>query len=94
MVALADVALSGHKSFLGSDSAPHLVGDKQSDCGCAGVYNAHKLIEILADFFDFNNSLPTLEKFVSTNGADFYNVPYNKKNYTLKRKRLNSSVYR
>ena len=90
MVALADVALSGHKKFfLGSDSAPHLVGDKQSDCGCAGVYNAHKLIEILADFFDFNNNLPTLEKFVSTNGADFYNVPYNnKKLYFEKKKSL------
>ena len=47
----------GIKIFLGSDSALHLVEDKQSDCGCAGVYNAHKLIEILADFFDFNNSL-------------------------------------
>ena len=80
MIALADVALSGHeKFFLGSDSAPHLVGEKQSACGCAGVYNAHKLIEILADFFAFNNSLPNFEKFVSTNGADFYNVPYNKK---------------
>ena len=44
----------GIKNFLGSDSAPHLVGDKQSDCGCAGVYNAHKLIDILAEFFDFN----------------------------------------
>ena len=38
------------KNFLGSDSAPHLVGDKQSDCGCAGVYNAYKLIDILAEF--------------------------------------------
>ena len=88
MVALADVALSGHKKFfLGSDSAPHLVGDKQSDCGCAGVYNAHKLIEILADFFDFNNSLSTLEKFVSTNGADFYNVTYNKKKLYFEKKK-------
>ena len=80
MIALADVALSGHKKFfLGSDSAPHLVGDKQSDCGCAGVYNAYKLIDILAEFFELNNSLTAFEKFVSTNGADFYNVPYNKK---------------
>ena len=62
-----------------------MVGEKQSDCGCAGVYNAYKLIDILAEFFELNNSLTAFEKFVSTNGADFYNVPYNKKNYTLKK---------
>ena len=65
------------------------MGDKQSDCGCAGVYNAHKLIDILAEFFDFNKCLSNFEKFVSTNGADFYNVSYNnKKLYFEKNKSL------
>eukprot|EP00965_Chrysotila_dentata_P060542 2006599-Pleurochrysis_carterae.AAC.2 len=29
--------------FLGTDSAPHAVGRKQSACGCAGVFSAHSV---------------------------------------------------
>ncbi len=89
MIALSNVALSGHKKFfLGSDSAPHLIGDKQSDCGCAGVYSAKYLIEILVQFFDNNNSLSNFEKFVSKNGANFYDVSFNKKKLFLERSRI------
>ncbi|MDC6451828.1 dihydroorotase, partial [Alphaproteobacteria bacterium] len=36
---LVKVAISGNpKFFLGTDTAPHLVHDKQSDCGCAGIF--------------------------------------------------------
>lgn len=89
MIALSNVALSGHKKFfLGSDSAPHLIGDKESNCGCAGVYSAKYLIEILANFFDTNNCLSNFENFVSKNGANFYNVPFNKKKLLLERSKI------
>jgi dihydroorotase len=89
MIALSNVALSGHKKFfLGSDSAPHLIEDKQSDCGCAGVYSAKYLIEILVQFFDVNNSLSNFENFVSKNGAIFYGVPFNKKKLLLERGKI------
>ena len=40
--ALIRVATSGsHKVFLGTDSAPHAQGDKESACGCAGCFSHH-----------------------------------------------------
>ncbi len=39
--ALVKAATSGSaKFFLGTDSAPHAKSAKESDCGCAGMYNA------------------------------------------------------
>ena len=34
--------------FLGTDSAPHAVGRKESACGCAGVFSAHCALELCA----------------------------------------------
>ena len=40
-MALRAAATSGSpKFFLGTDSAPHAVGAKESACGCAGIFNA------------------------------------------------------
>ena len=40
--ALLEAATSGNpRFFLGTDSAPHDTGSKESPCGCAGVYTAH-----------------------------------------------------
>ena len=77
--ALLQAALSGNpKFFLGTDTAPHLTKDKESACGCAGVFNATYSIQILTQLFDNENSLHNLEKFTSINGAYHYNLKTNK----------------
>ena len=44
--ALIAAATSGSpKFFLGTDSAPHYQNEKESACGCAGIFSAHAAIE-------------------------------------------------
>ena len=74
-----------NKFFLGTDTAPHLKTDKESACGCAGVFNATNCISILAEVFERNNSLKMLESFVSINGARHYNCETNKEKLKLKK---------
>jgi len=82
--ALVKVAISGNqKFFLGTDTAPHLTTDKESACGCAGVFNSTYCLPILAQIFDNENSLPNLEKFISKNGAKHYNLNINKEKIRL-----------
>ena len=70
-IALVKAATSGNKKFfLGTDTAPHTIKNKESSCGCAGVFNATYCLSILAQIFDQNNSLNNLEKFVSYNGPN------------------------
>ena len=70
--------MSGNpKFFLGTDTAPHLTKDKESACGCAGVFNATYCIQILTQLFDNENALSNLEKFISKNGANHYNLRIN-----------------
>ena len=76
--ALVKVATSGNpKFFLGTDTAPHLIQDKESACGCAGVFNATYCLSILAQIFENEQSISKLEKFVSINGANHYNLRLN-----------------
>lgn len=75
----------GNKFFLGTDSAPHAVGAKESACGCAGVFTAHAAVELYAEIFDKEGCLDVLEAFCSHNGADFYGLPRNTRRLTLKR---------
>lgn len=76
--ALKKAAMSGKKNFfLGTDSAPHIEANKLSCCGCAGIFNSPVAIEIITEIFEENNCLHNLEKFVSTNGCDCYDLPYN-----------------
>ncbi|MDC0092731.1 dihydroorotase [Alphaproteobacteria bacterium] len=83
---LLKAATSGSdKFFLGTDTAPHLREDKENKCGCAGVFNATYCISILAELFDKYNSIQTLEKFVSVNGANHYRCPINKEKIKLKK---------
>lgn len=65
------------KFFLGTDSAPHPRGAKESTCGCAGVYSAHAALELYAEIFDTAGRLDRLEAFASHRGADFYGLPRN-----------------
>ena len=82
--ALLKVATNGNsKFFLGTDTAPHFISDKESACGCAGIFNATYCIPILAQLFDNENALPQLESFISKNGAKHYNLNINKEKITL-----------
>jgi dihydroorotase len=85
-IALVEAATSGSpKFFLGTDSAPHPAHLKEHALGCAGCYTAHAAIELYAEAFDRAGALDKLEAFASFNGADFYGVPRNKEQITLKR---------
>jgi dihydroorotase len=84
--ALVKVATSGNpKFFLGTDSAPHPQGAKESCCGSAGMYTAHAALELYAEAFEAANALDKLEGFASHFGADFYGLPRNKGKVTLRR---------
>lgn len=72
--------------FLGTDSAPHPRGAKESDCGCAGIYTAHAAIELYAEAFANAGALDRLEAFASHRGADFYGLPRNNDKIVIERR--------
>lgn len=85
-VALLQAATSGNpKFFIGTDSAPHAVGAKESACGCAGIFTGHAAIELYAEAFDSVGCLDKLEGFCSVYGAQFYGLPLNSKRIRLVR---------
>ena len=85
-LALRQAAVSGDaKFFLGTDSAPHPIHDKEKDCGCAGIFSAPAALEIYAQVFDEEHALDQLEDFASLNGPRFYGLPPNEERITLKR---------
>jgi dihydroorotase len=85
-IALRRAATSGDPQFfLGTDTAPHSVADKESACGCAGCFTAPTAIELYAQVFDEENVLDRLEAFASLNGPAFYGLPVNKDSITLER---------
>ncbi len=82
--AVIAAATSGNpKFFLGTDSAPHARGKKESDCGCAGIYTAHIALELYAEAFARADKLDKLEAFASFYGPDFYGLPRNIDSVTL-----------
>ena len=86
--ALIKVATNGNrKFFLGTDTAPHLKGDKENACGCAGVFNASYCMSILAQIFEHYKCLQNLEKFTSINGAQHYEIPINKEKIVIKKEK-------
>ncbi|MGB0846141.1 MAG: dihydroorotase [Thiolinea sp.] len=85
-LALVEAVTSGDKRFfLGTDSAPHLDGAKESACGCAGIFNVANTISIVAQVFENAGALDKLEGFLSLNGAAFYGLPPNKRQMILQR---------
>ena len=85
--ALVDAVCSGHPAFfLGTDSAPHAIGRKESACGCAGCYTAPVALQLYAEVFDANGALDKLEGFASLNGPAFYGLPPNEDRLTLVRR--------
>ena len=86
-LALRKAATSGSdKFFLGTDTAPHAQGAKESACGCAGVYNAPVAMESYAMTFDEENALDKLEGFASLHGPKFYGMPVNEARVALQRR--------
>ena len=63
--------------FIGTDSAPHAIGNKENSCGCAGCYSAHAALELYAEAFEKAGMLQRLEAFCSINGPAFYGVAPN-----------------
>lgn len=85
-VAVRKAATSGSpKFFLGTDTAPHARGKKESACGCAGIFNAPFALESYASVFEEDGALDQLEAFASVNGANFYGLPLNDTSITLER---------
>ena len=83
-LALRHAAVSGEACFfLGTDSAPHARARKESDCGCAGVFNAPRALEAYAQVFAEEGALDRFEAFASLNGPAFYGLPANEERLTL-----------
>jgi dihydroorotase len=83
---LAAATSDDPRFFLGTDSAPHARGAKESGCGCAGVFSAPAAIELYARAFEEAGRLDRLEAFASFRGADFYRLPRNRDRITLERR--------
>lgn len=76
--ALQDIVASGHhRFFLGTDSAPHAIGKKETACGCAGCYTAPIALPLYAQTFEDLGILDRLEAFASFFGPDYYGLPRN-----------------
>jgi len=85
--ALRRAAVSGHaKFFLGTDTAPHAIGRKESACGCAGIFNAPFAMQSYAKVFEEEGALDKLERFAALNGPQFYGLPINETTLTLTRR--------
>ena len=84
--ALIKAATSGSsRFFLGTDSAPHSTGKKETSCGCAGCYTAYAAIELYATAFEQAAALDKLEAFASHYGPDFYGLARNTDTITLRK---------
>lgn len=81
---LIKAATSGNpKFFMGSDSAPHAKNNKETSCGCAGIYTGHASLELYTTVFEQNHALDKLENFCSKFGANFYQLTANQAQITL-----------
>lgn len=86
-IALQRAATRGNpKFFAGTDSAPHAVDQKESSCGCAGIYSAPFALSLYASCFDELEKIDKLELFVSRFGAEFYQLPLNKEHCILEKR--------
>jgi dihydroorotase len=82
---LAAATSASPRFFLGTDSAPHARSAKETSCGCAGVYTAHAAIELYAEAFESMDALDKLEGFAAHFGPDFYRLPRNEEQITLRK---------
>ena len=86
-LALVTAATSGDsRFFLGTDSAPHPLRDKETAIGRAGVYTAAAALELYAEVFEDAGALAALEGFASLYGPRFYGMPVNEGTIRLVRR--------
>jgi dihydroorotase len=71
--------------FLGSDSAPHVLGKKVCDCGAAGVFSSPVLFSRLAELFftEWAMNAQAFERFTSSFAESFYGLPPTQKKMLL-----------
>lgn len=69
--------------FLGTDSAPHPVGQKECAQGCAGIFSGPVALSVYAEVFEQANALHQLASFASHHGPQFYGLPVNTRKLTL-----------
>ena len=85
-LALRRAATSGNpKFFLRTDSAPHTSSDKESACGCAGIFNAPVALEAYITVFEKESALDRFEGFAAEHGPRFYGLPLNAGRILLER---------
>lgn len=71
--ALVAAATSGNpKFFLGTDSAPHPLSEKEARVAKAGIFNAPYGLEVTAEVFHQEAALDQFANFVAINGAIRY----------------------
>jgi len=88
-LALREAATSGDTCFfLGTDTAPHPLSDKEASCGCAGIFTAVNALELYTQVFDEENALEKLEGFTSLYGPTFYGLDLNEGHVTLVREKF------
>jgi dihydroorotase len=88
-LALREAATSGDTCFfLGTDTAPHPLSDKEAACGCAGIFTAVNALELYTQVFDEENKLEKLEGFASLHGSAFYGMDLNDEHVTLVRENV------
>ena len=85
--ALQRAAASGNSHFFaGTDSAPHLRGQKESACGCAGIFSAPYALLMYTECFEQLGRLDRLNAFMSQFGAHFYGLSVNQDEIELIKK--------
>ncbi|HXP95454.1 MAG TPA: dihydroorotase [Telmatospirillum sp.] len=86
-LALRKAATSGENCFfIGTDSAPHKRGAKETSCGCAGVFVGATALQSYVQVFDEEGALDRFEAFASLNGARFYGLAPNDGTIMLERR--------
>ncbi|MDD3607198.1 MAG: dihydroorotase [Candidatus Moranbacteria bacterium] len=84
--AVIKAMVSGNpKFFFGSDSAPHPLSAKEKTPPSAGIFTAPVALPLLCELFEQKDALPKLEDFVSRFGAEFYGLPLNVGETTLRK---------
>lgn len=82
--AVLAAATSGNRQFfLGTDSAPHARGAKESACGCAGIFSAPVALPLYAHAFEEAGALDKLDAFAGKFGPTFYGMKPNPGTVTL-----------
>jgi dihydroorotase len=71
--------------FLGTDSAPHTIKDKETNCGCAGIFSAPSALELYATVFEEEGAIEKFENFASIYGPAYYGLETNAGTVTLTR---------